>query len=109
MQTIFSILDSIRAQKSDTNHLIKQEKLLILKLNKVINEIHNLEDFDLTQASFDLLEKAQTEIAKLLFKEKFQFSQGIRRFVADFDRADDLETRGNLFKKIKNHEYSIPQ
>ena len=85
-----------------------------IKLNKLKEQIesllHQIQKSDnVEQAStcFEKLNQIQIEVAKLLFKDEIKLPKSFKKFVKDFDRADDIDMRSYLFKKIKNRNYSL--
>lgn len=101
---IFSLLNLIR---NGNESLLKNEELLIKEINQIFSDIKNVQSLEAAKECFELLEKVQIELAKLLFKENIQFSTSLRKFVKDFDRLDDVEMRMYLFKNIKEDNYSV--
>lgn len=80
---------------TDGLEIIEQEIKLLFTAIGSTNEINAAE------LLFKNLEDVQFVLAKSIFKNGTEVSPFLRQFVYDFDRIDDKETKGNLYKRIK--------
>lgn len=75
------------------------------KIKSLFSSIESANSFEECGEFFSELEKIQTELAVLVFKEQVEVSTKLRKFVRDFDRLDDIDLRQNMFTKIQKREY----
>ncbi len=79
--------------------------LLSQKIKYIISQIKLCETIESANDYFDLLEKIQSILACLVFKEKIGIPDRLRDFVSDFDNLE--QDKEYFFKRIKNNEYSF--
>ncbi|HEV7646132.1 MAG TPA: hypothetical protein VGO50_19505 [Pyrinomonadaceae bacterium] len=86
------------------------ERILVeaeIEITKTLNFLRNSElEMDL-ENSFQKLADYQFILAKLLFADELRISEGLKKFVHDFDRVDDDELKAYLLAKIKSGEYDL--
>ncbi len=85
------------------------EKLLSLsrEIKYILSQIKLSENATTAGKYFDLLQKTQVALAKLMYVSKIGIPDPLCWFVRDFERIDDNELRNYIFNKIKNDEYSF--
>lgn len=90
-------------QKSDSEVSDSFEK----QIDLILKKIAGCKSFEEARHYFDELEPIQYRLAKIVFKEGVVVSTKLRKFVKDYDRLDDLDTRKFLFSVIKSDGYVI--
>jgi hypothetical protein len=100
------VLEKIRNESLQTNIIaILPEVLVIVK--EIIYKISLCQTIQDTSCYFDLLDKIQFVMARLVFRDDVPVTQELRKFIRDCDRLDDPWLRDYLFKKIKSGEYNL--
>jgi hypothetical protein len=74
-------------------------------LESIIIEIKNEDDNWLVNQKYDKLQKLLCNLEWILWKDSLNYNKKLYRIANDFDRIDDLGTRKNLTKKIKEWYY----
>jgi hypothetical protein len=94
------ILSKLKEEKDEG---LKSKLLAQLEheISQVYLSIKNASDLESAKEHFELLEHVQTEIARMFFREELDIPDSLKRFVRDFDRADDLNMQKYLFAQIK--------
>lgn len=75
------------------------------KVISLLYVIETAKSFEEVESIFDILEQIQFLLAKAVFKENVNVTPLLMKFVSDFDRVDDSDTRHYLYEKIKSKEY----
>ena len=86
---------------------MKELELTENKIKSLFSLIESANSFEECREFFSELEKIQTDLAVLVFKERVEVSTKLRKFVHDFDRLDDIDLRQNMFAKIQKGEYEF--
>lgn len=126
MKKLIEILKQVENKPAKTNAIpqiicliedIEDErikKIIVPKLEVIEKEIKELliaikkcKTVQEAQDYFDLLQKLQEALASLFFKQKIIVSQGLEKFITDFDRIDDDWLRNYMFSAIKKNEYTL--
>lgn len=84
-------------------NLTRTLSLLSQKIRHIILKIKACETVDSAQEYFDLLDKIQSTLACLVFKEEIGIPDKLRNFVSDFDNLEQYKEY--YFNKIKTGEY----
>ena len=110
------ILKTLEILKEALFKLNKNEKLLenesekkvqvmeeeIRNLFFMINKTNSLEE---SKKYFEVLDKLQGKLSKIVFDENIDISNNLRKFIYDFERLDDEKVLERLYKGIFNNEY----
>lgn len=92
----------------DSPKTLKQKlKLIEDYINNVFLKIMEARDMNEAKIYFGSLEKIQTYVAKLAFRNDLKLDEYMFSFVRDFDRIDDSLTQKSIFQKIKHGNYSL--
>jgi hypothetical protein len=84
-------------------NLSRNLSLLSQKIKYIISKIKSCETMKYARDYFVLLEKIQSTLACLVFKENIGIPEHLRNFVSDFDNLE--QDKEYYFKQIKNGEY----
>jgi hypothetical protein len=94
-----------RNRTSAGTNLALKLSLLDQKIKYIFSKIKSCEKIDFAVDYFDLLDRTQTVLAKLVFEHEIGIPERLRRFVRDFDNLE--QDRKYYFDKIKSGEYSF--
>lgn len=70
-------------------------------LNLLFNQIKKTDSVENAELIFNLLGEIQFVLAKASFKEGAPLTPQLNKFICDFDRIDDIETREFLYLRIR--------
>jgi hypothetical protein len=84
-------------------NLSRNLSLLSQKIKYIVSKIKSCETIKSAHNYFILLEKIQSTLACLVFKEEIGIPIHLRNFVSDFDNIE--QDKEYYFKQIKNGEY----
>lgn len=105
MKTLPTLLSEI--EYGDQLELHKNLPLLLEKIKKIINQIHNVKTYEEAETYFALLGQIQNILANLVFVKNFDVTSETLKFISDFERIDDVFLQEYLFKEIKNNRYNL--
>jgi hypothetical protein len=107
MDDIFVSLEEIENELKEVEdlgiNLSRNLLLLSQKIQYIVSKIKSCETIKAAHDYFVLLEKIQSTLACLVFKEEIGIPTRLRNFVSDFDNLD--QDKEYYFKQIKNGEY----
>ncbi len=127
METLIEILQKIENKPINTTNIIRKipylaeeieneriKKIVTPKLpiieeevKKLLSQIKDCENIQKAHDYFDLLQRTVEALEGLAYKEKIDLSDSLWKFIKDFDRIDDKESRNYLFKEIKTGNYYL--
>lgn len=91
-------------EKLSTN-LTQELSLLDQEIRYIFSTIKSCDTLESTHNYFDELQKIQSVLAALIYRDKLGLEEKFYLFTKDFDRIDDYELREYIFNKLKNNEY----
>jgi hypothetical protein len=94
MSNFIELLESNLAHKDGLEFIEQEIKLLF----SAVASTNKIDDAELL---FKKLEYIQFVLAKSIFKNGTEVTPFLRKFVYDFDRIDDTETKENLYNRMK--------
>jgi hypothetical protein len=97
MSNFIELIESNLAHKNGLEFIEQEIKLLF----STIASTNKIDDAELL---FKNLEDVQFVLAKSIFKNGTEVTPFLRKFVYDFDRIDDKETKENLYSRIKSKD-----
>ena len=106
MKTIKKLLEEIESDNTPSR-LITKFQILENEINFLLLKIKNSTTLALANEHFDILQKAQAIISKLIFTKEIEVPNSIWKFFKDFDRIDDSRVREFIFQELKNEKYSL--
>ncbi|SEK63758.1 hypothetical protein [Parapedobacter koreensis] len=95
MANFIELIESSLSQKKGVEFVEQEIKLLF----SAIAGTNKIDDAELL---FKNLEDIQFVLAKSIFKNGIKVTSFLKKFVYDFDRIDDNDTKKNLYNKIKS-------
>lgn len=105
-ERLTKILSDLKLER-DKSLIQLESASLVDEIELVFEKMRSLMSLKDAEVFFELLSQVQLELATLLFKERMDFPDNIRKFVSDFDRVDDVRQRQYLFDKIRARSYSL--
>jgi hypothetical protein len=97
-------IDRYRFEESQWKNFLNRVEHNIQQIFLYIELKNNLEE---TKDGFELLDKYQTILARIAFKDKLETTPFLREFIRDFDRLDDPQLRLAIFLRFKNSSKGI--
>ncbi|TET06851.1 hypothetical protein E3J79_00630 [Candidatus Dependentiae bacterium] len=106
MENLISLLEQLSKEKTK-DVIIKKIPSVVKEINKLLLKIKECKKIEAANKYFDLLEKIQFVLAKLLYIENIDMQTDLKKFIGDFDRLDDSMLREYLFKEIKENKHVL--
>lgn len=88
-------------------HIVILLPFIYQEIKKIISTINACEEIHEAKNYFDKLQEIQGNLSVLVFKYEIEAPEILWKFVSDFDRLDDQDSRIWLFNQIKNERYSL--
>lgn len=106
MQNLRSLLAELK-QESDQNKIMSKLPMLTDTINGLLSKIQHCNNIEFATNYFSLLEEIHSCVCIMAFVKEIEVSDQLWKFLKDFDRIDDKEWREYIFKRIKNHTYTL--
>lgn len=94
-------------ETASTDNFTSVCETIVEEIDSLFLLIKRTENLSKASKYFEQLDKIQTQLAKLLFKENVDLTNDLKKFVKDFDRTDDFEMRKHLYLRLKTGDYSL--